>query len=213
MVEYAWRPHPCKTCRTFTHGDNACPFKLGKHTPKQVWVPKKTSSVGKPAPDVAAGGGVIAHAADGPCIQQEDVHSEVQQEELQGALVMDDWNVVKGKHGSAVTSPTLPKRPPPLINVEPNRFLSLSNLGGDSSVGDAELAATTAFVLHHASSGHRLSDTGQASGQGSASKQVATSSRPSGTKVVPKQGTVQKQKQGLVGGILKERALLKPGSK
>ncbi|XXG82780.1 hypothetical protein AAC387_Pa10g0671 [Persea americana] len=58
-VEYAWRPHPCKTCRTFTHGDSSCTFKLDKHTPKQIWVPKKTSSIGIPAPDVAAGGGAL----------------------------------------------------------------------------------------------------------------------------------------------------------
>lgn len=24
-VEYAWRPNPCKTCRTFDHGDKSCP--------------------------------------------------------------------------------------------------------------------------------------------------------------------------------------------
>ena len=100
-----------------------------------------------------------------------------------------------------------------MIAVERNRFLSLSNLDGDSSIGDEELAATTALVLHHAGSGNGLSDTGQASGQVSARKHVAISSRPSGTKGMPKQGTVQKQKQGLVGGSIKERALLKPGSK
>lgn len=212
-VEYAWRPHPCKTCRTFTHGDNSCPFKLAKHTPKQVWVPKKTSSVGLPAPAVAAGGGSLAHVVDCSCIQKEKEYSEVQQEELQGAFIKDDWNVVTGKHGAAVPSQTLPIRPTPLIAVEPNRFLSLSNLDGDSSVGDEELAATTALVLHHAGSGNGLSDTGQASGQVSARKQVPISSRPSGAKGMPKQGTVQKQKQGLGGGSIKERALLKPGSK
>ena len=57
-VEYAWRPSPCKTYRTFTHGDNSCPLKDVQRQPKQVWVPKKSSSGGTPTPDVAAGVGV-----------------------------------------------------------------------------------------------------------------------------------------------------------
>ncbi|XXG82816.1 hypothetical protein AAC387_Pa10g0704 [Persea americana] len=131
---------------------------------------------------------------------------------------MVEWNVVKGKPGSdrivtIVKSQSPSKRSTQMLNVEPNRFLSLSNLDRDSSVGAAEFSATTALVLHQSDSAHGLSDTGQAFGQGVVSTQAPTSSRSAGAKSVHKQGSVQKQKQGLAGVIIKERALLKSGSK
>ena len=43
-VEYAWRPNPCKKCRTFNHEDKACPLKAEQSKPKQIWVPKKIST-------------------------------------------------------------------------------------------------------------------------------------------------------------------------
>ena len=99
-VDYAWRPHPCKTCRTFNHGDNSCPLKIDQHKPKQVWVPKKTPSVEKPTTSVDGGVDVVAHVDKGAHFQHEDVQCDFQQEELQRDLAMVEWNVVKGKHGS-----------------------------------------------------------------------------------------------------------------
>ena len=86
-VEYAWRPSPCKTCRTFTHGDNSCPLKDVQGQPKQVWVPKKSSSGGTPTPDVAAGVGVE--------VQRTIPEEEVQRD--QRDLAMVEWTVVTGK--------------------------------------------------------------------------------------------------------------------
>lgn len=39
-VEYAWKPNPCKTCKTFNHGDKACPLKMDSSQPKKVWMAK-----------------------------------------------------------------------------------------------------------------------------------------------------------------------------
>ncbi|XXG79967.1 hypothetical protein AAC387_Pa09g0930 [Persea americana] len=163
-VEYAWRPHPCKTCRTFTHGDNSCPLKGAQQKQKQVWVPKTPSSVGKSTTGVAAEVGVVAHVADGAHLQHEEVHCDIQQEERQCDLTMVEWTVVKGKPGSdrsisTVKSQSPCKRSTQMLHVEPNRFLSLSNLDGDSSVGAADLSATTALVLQQSGLEHRLSDT------------------------------------------------------
>ena len=118
----------------------------------------------------------------------------IQQEELQCDLALVEWTAVTGKHGfgktvSPAKSPCPSKRPTQLLNVEPNHFLSLSNLDGDSSAGADELSTTTALVLHHFGLGHALGDTSQDSGQGTVSKQT-TSSRPSGAKSVNKQGNV-----------------------
>lgn len=68
----------------------------------------------------------------------------------------EDWNVVKGKTCSyQATSPpkkslsSPPQKTSPCIcsNKEPNRFLSLSNLEGDSYVSAEEIASTTALVI------------------------------------------------------------------
>ena len=155
-VEYAWRPSSYKTCKTFTHGDNSCILKTVQHKPKQVWVPKKSSLVGIPAAGVDAGVGV-------------EVQCNIQQEEMPRDLAMVEWTAVTGKQGpgrtvSPLKSQSPSKRPTQLINVEPNRFLSLSNLDGDLSVGPNELSATTALVLHHSGSSPVMSATGHDSG-------------------------------------------------
>ena len=71
----------------------------------------------------------------------------------------------------------------------------------------------SALILRQSGSAHVLSDTGQTSGQGTVSTQASTFSCSAGAKSVHKQGSVQKQKQGSAGVIIKEKALLKPGSK
>ena len=48
-VEYAWKPNPCRTCRTFNHGDKSCPLKIDRSKPKKVWVPKKKQGVDTPS--------------------------------------------------------------------------------------------------------------------------------------------------------------------
>lgn len=135
-VEYAWKPIPCKSCATFDHGDNACPLKGPAPKPKQIWVPKKIPT------------DPLLHSS----------HASVE-----GAAVNDDdahgaWTLVSGKSSGGKLSPPKEKhsRPgsPPITASSPtasqgnaNRFLSLSNLDGDSNVSKDDLLHNTALVM------------------------------------------------------------------
>lgn len=50
-VEYASKPNPCKSCKTFNHGDKFYLLKADMSRPKKVWVRKK-SQAEEPHPDL-----------------------------------------------------------------------------------------------------------------------------------------------------------------
>jgi len=133
-LDYAWKPNPCKACRTFNHGEKSCPFKVDKSTTKQVWVPKKQSAD-------------ALHSDD----NVERGKTPLDNEEEWQQPVVADWNVVQGKKNLDKSPTKVPLSSPKqkgslTTNLESNRLLSLSNLDGESNVPDAELSSTTAFV-------------------------------------------------------------------
>ena len=90
-IDYAWKPNPCKACRTFTHGEKSCPLKIDNSKPKQVWVPKKQSAA------------AVKDAAN-----EESRPPLVLEENLQQPVV-EEWHVVKGKKMDK--SPTMAGNP------------------------------------------------------------------------------------------------------
>lgn len=141
-VEYAWKPTPSKSCATFDHGDNACPLKGPAPKPRQIQVPKKVQT-----------DPLMSHASvEGAAVNVEV--AAVNEDTAHGA-----WTLISGKSSSGKLSPPKEKhsRPasPPINASRPtdgqgnaNRFLSLSNLEGDSNVSKDDLVHTTALIMN-----------------------------------------------------------------
>ena len=126
-VGYAWKPNPCKACNTFDVGDGACPLKVSASKPKQIWVPKKTTTtLNEPLE------GSVNDHGEWNIVKEKSSSGPPSSPKM---VLNRSASPKKNDSGLAPSSKKV------------NRFSNLSNLHGESNASLEELAETTSLVL------------------------------------------------------------------